>query len=263
MADIDLWYFAPDFSPGQDAELRHLLDRCRHVHGITWREIDARGRDTQEAFYKEMFAPVATARRLAQRTGRTVEAYLRSTKGAIYVRGVIALMQEDQPQWYGKERHALSFLRDLEAQGRAMLQEILSSSGPYGDAERRLLDSFITSGTIAGDFERNETISLQTADSDIAATSRFIDATCRTAQGPHWVFEVEAELNYTSLGQALVYQYLYSDNYPETEVRAAIICGSAADDLALACLANRVEVFVVTDGTVLAASDKFAQVAGL
>jgi|YelNatPaOPRAMG01_1025707.scaffolds.fasta_scaffold115216_2 hypothetical protein len=51
-----------------------------------------------------------------------------------------------------------------------------------------------------------------------------------------YVIEVENELNYTAIGQALAYSVLYKQKYSEIrEVRPVIACSKIDSDLKLAC----------------------------
>ncbi len=60
-----------------------------------------------------------------------------------------------------------------------------------------------------------------------------------------WVFEVKTRLNAEALGQVLIYHQLFSEDYPQFEVKKGIIC-KASDDLIKPVRGNyHVKVFIV------------------
>ena len=74
-----------------------------------------------------------------------------------------------------------------------------------------------------------------------------------------WVIEVEAELNYSALGQALSYKYAYSlarlkESRPSPEiektsnVRPTIVCYVASKDLVQVCNKNQIQLFYCREG---------------
>ena len=108
-----------------------------------------------------------------------------------------------------------------------------------------LLDEFEAKELVPGRYQRPVPVGHSFHDADPGVTLKEADALCETPDGTYWVFEAEAELNYTAIGQAKVYQYLFSMDHPGVEVRAAIVCGSARKDLWAACKENGIEVFVI------------------
>lgn len=60
-----------------------------------------------------------------------------------------------------------------------------------------------------------------------------------------WVFEVKSQLNVEALGQALVYHQLFSEDYPQFEVKKGIICKVSDDLIEPVCKNYHVDVFIV------------------
>lgn len=60
-----------------------------------------------------------------------------------------------------------------------------------------------------------------------------------------WVFEVKSQLNTEALGQVLVYHKLFSEDYPQFEVKKGIICNDSDDLIEPVCRNYHVDVFIV------------------
>lgn len=242
---LELWYFAPAFAEDDDRRIRDLLNRIRETHGIQFREIDSKGRERQEELYKEHFAPVAVARPLSARMGQRVEEALKLKEGAVYLRGIVAVARDGVIQWYAEHVEAPRFLERVVSEGSGVIGEIEARTGSYADLETMLLDKFIADRTVTGEYRRQEPLGRSFLERGEIANLRHADAVCVTEDSVDWAFEVEAELNYTALGQALVYKHLYELDNPGRNAQAGIICSGAPADILAVAQSLNVEVFIV------------------
>lgn len=241
----EIWYFASAFTSAEDQQIRRLMGDVQKRWAIRYREIDARGRVIQEDLYQKYFAPSGVARLLSQRTGRRVEQELKSRVGKPYIRGIVAIAEADTLQWYGSGNEARRFLRNLLRRGPDLISEIYEQTRSYADKETMLLDEFEARGLIAGEYQRRAWVGYALRDQFPSVTLKQADAVCKGRNGQYWAIEAEGELNHMAIGQAKVYRYLLSRDNPGTDVRAAIVCGSATEDLLAVCKDNGIEVFVI------------------
>lgn len=241
----EIWYFAPTYLATEDRKIRRLLGQVQRRWGIDHRDVNALGRQAQEEIYSTFFAPSGIARLLSERTGRRVEQDLKRSTGAVHVRGIVALAEDDALQWYCTSDRASKFLRDLLRRGPDLISEIYEQTRTYADVETMLLDAMEADQLIPGDYERGVYVGKALRDEFPGVTLKIADAICTGRDGQYWAIEAEAELNHTAIGQATVYRYLYSRDNPGRTVRPAIVCGSAAEDLLAACKDGGIEVFVI------------------
>jgi len=114
--------------------------------------------------------------------------------------------------------------------------------------EDDILDAFIKSQTLEGKFERK--VRLGKTDLYYDATGRMsqrsgkveIDAICRENDTVR-VIEVEKQLTYTAIGQALVYSYFYRKENPNLTVIPAIVCVYAEEEFIAVCEEYGIEVY--------------------
>ncbi|MCH7511329.1 MAG: hypothetical protein IIB19_03070, partial [Chloroflexi bacterium] len=167
---------------------------------------------------------------------------------AAYVRGVVALVEEESKglQWYVQGQEALRFLEQLHAEGPDLIQQIYSEARQYSDFEQMIVDAFIAEGKIEGTYLLKERVGKDFVSKRGETSLRFADAICVRDEPPNWVFEVEAALNFTAIGQALAYEFLYRVDNPSQETRPGIICAAAPDDLLAVCDQLGIAVFVVS-----------------
>jgi len=60
-----------------------------------------------------------------------------------------------------------------------------------------------------------------------------------------WIFEVKSRLNAEALGQVLIYHQLFSEDYPQFEVKKGIICKISDDLIDSVCRNYDVKVFII------------------
>ncbi|MCF2140537.1 MAG: DUF2400 domain-containing protein [Candidatus Lokiarchaeota archaeon] len=71
-------------------------------------------------------------------------------------------------------------------------------------------------------------------ETEVPLGNRRADAVLHVKRNGIWVVEVENELNYTAVGQALLYKKLYEDKF-NTNVEPVIICGKSTPDIERCC----------------------------
>jgi len=113
--------------------------------------------------------------------------------------------------------------------------------------EDDILDAFIKLNTLEGDFKRK--VRVGETDMYYDATGRMsrrvgkveIDAICKEDSTVR-VIEVEKQLTYTAIGQALAYAHLYEKQNPSTIVIPTIVCFFADEDLLEVCKKHNIDV---------------------
>lgn len=78
------------------------------------------------------------------------------------------------------------------------------------------------------------TIDFEIVETEVQLGQKRADAICKVKKNGWWVIEVEKELNYTAVGQALVYKKLFHD-IKGINAQPVIICGKINQDILSAC----------------------------
>lgn len=231
----------------QHEEILAMLNRISERHNIPHEifYLDDRDVEAIRKVYREDF--LSRSRVLKTRLDEPVNRALRSRKGHIYVTGNVGVLENGQVGWvsgsansrarftssdydYFVRSDTLLFLDALLERGVDLLNEICYPVN--GDPEEQLIDRFVSSGTLKGDFKRN--VSLR--------TKKQIDLTCET-EDEIWILEAKMQLNWEAFGQAIGYTVLYSVDHPNKPLKNGIICSSGDEALQWLCQWFDVAVF--------------------
>lgn len=244
-----------------------LLSEIKSRHGLDFEIVEIRktrdqyGERVDEGhereIYEKDFKP--RARILKQRVGLPLSDALRSKSGHYYLAGIIAIIRNDNVEWYTNygqtfesydKDNAVGFLRAVLQQGPSSIQDLCRETEGVSVLETKILDRFIASGVLAGDFGREikvgrkvftETVRGREATFDYRKAA---DAVCKS-DTETWVLEVKRQLNYEALGAVLVYRHLYKSEHSAEVVRAGIVCESIDEEIASTCNELNVKVFRV------------------
>lgn len=248
---LEIWYFYPDYDETTDKKIQEILVKIKSKYSIHYKIIES-DRDTQEKYYKEYFSQARQAYLLRQRTGQFTEKDLKSRngKGKPMMRGVVALSENGQVQYYvkrgGSGKDALKFLKDFFKDPQATKEECYAKAGEITDEEMAILDVFKAKCIINGDYQPIYPVGRYFRD-NFGCNLKFADAICKEENGTVWVLEVERELNYPAIGQAISYKYLYDKDNPGVISRPGVVCSTATQDLKEVCENNQISVFVVKE----------------
>ncbi|GAJ02053.1 unnamed protein product, partial [marine sediment metagenome] len=205
--NVEIWYFSPDYNKVIDEEIKDTLESIKNKWGIKFNVKAADDRDSQERYYKDFFSPPRKAYLLRQRTGKSVEKDLKSRngKGKPMLRGVIALSENDNIQYYIKPgrsgEDALKFLKDILKDPKGTIKECYEKVGEITDEEMAILEAFKAKQIINGSFKTYISVGYFFREK-FECNLRFIDAICEEENGSVWILEIERELNFTAIGQA-------------------------------------------------------------
>lgn len=250
--NLEVWYFSPDYKKTVDKKIQRTLENIKRVHGIEFKIKKVFHREDQELYYKKYFSPPRKAYMLRQRIGKGVEKDLKSRKGkgAPMLRGIIALVENNDVQYYvkrgGSGEDALKFIRNLLKNPKKTVEKCYIKAGEIEDEEMALLEAFKAKNIINGCYQTYIAVGYFFKE-NFGCNLRFIDVICEEEDGIVWVFEIEKELNYTAIGQAISYKYLYDKDNPGINSKPGVICGTAPKDLKESCENNQIQVFVVNE----------------
>mgnify|MGYP006293290717 CR=1 FL=1 len=119
---------------------------------------------------------------------------------------------------------------------QGLAEGILDGRPILSEYERDLFEQFLR-------LRRNEFDEIKT---EVSLGRKQVDALCHVKRDGWWIIEVERELNYTSVGQALVYKRLYDESFKNQQGQAVIVCGKDDKDIARMCeLDAGIKVFVL------------------
>jgi len=265
----DLRYYAPHFARSTHAEILRLLGEIGRRHSLhceirevphrpgvdpsTWIADEAAERE----LYEQDFRPRAAV--LKHRTGESVRKLLRSNSGGYFVAGTVAITKNGQIEWLAShatpfpqynQDPTLGFLKALLEHGPQLLEQ-LTPPVLKGAPELRIIDAFISAGSLVGEYHREVKVGrhrVQRPEEEIDRR-KSIDLVCKNAQET-WILEAKTKLNYEALGEVLTYGGLYAAEHPDELVKLGIVCAALDEDILEACKARRVTVFQVMGDTV-------------
>ena len=131
--------------------------------------------------------------------------------------------------------------------GETFYDEIMSK-GKLVINEDDILEAFIKSNTLKGRFYKK--VRIGKTDLYCDATGRMsqrsgriiIDAICKENDVVR-IIEVEKQLTYTAIGQAIVYAHLYGKENPNSTPIPTIVCFLADEDFLEACEKYAIDVY--------------------
>jgi len=260
-----LRYYAPSFRKDVHVEILRLLETVKASCGVPYevREIphqpgpDSNYRVVEESeertIYEKDFLPRKGVLRC--RSGESLNRLLRTRSKRFCLAGTVAVTRDGLVEWFSsfaapfrefdKNDPALGFLKALQEGGPALLEE-LTPPVEKGGPELRIIDTFVSSGTLEGNIEREVRIggSVLEVAGGRHDWRKSIDLVCKTSQAT-WIIEGKTRLNYEALGGILTYATLYEEEYPTEIIKRAIVCGITDEDVLKACKKYGVTVFQV------------------
>jgi hypothetical protein len=224
------------------------LSRRAGIQPGTWIVDDAEEKEV----YERDFRPRAAI--LRYRTGESVRKLLRSKSGGYFVAGTVTITQNGQVEWLASHstafpRHdrdpTIGFLKALLEDGPPLLER-LTPPVPKGVPELKILDAFIASRPLDGEYRREVRVGPRRFETPngVMDWRKSIDLVCTNSRET-WILEAKTALNYEALGEVLTYDALYVLEHPDEEVKLGIICGAVDEDILEACKTHRIAVFQV------------------
>lgn len=243
-------YFSPAYRMADDSIIRSLLDKLEQETFIDQIIIEeSLGRDKQDELYEKYFGQPKTSQLIRQRVGTgPIKLFTRQGVSNIkYIRGVIAISENDQIQWASPPPKCITLLQNIEQHGISFLNDLYDYSDKLKNEEIDLLDCFEDSKYCDGRLERNYRIPIISKGNLINTTSKYIDAVFFTVDNVHIIIEAEMTLNYTAIGQALCYEKWYQLINQVSNTQPAIVFSQYQPEFILAARSLNLVLFSVVD----------------
>lgn len=215
-----------------------------------------------------------SASHLKQKTGSGIRKVLRSKSGGHYhLAGTIALVKKDTVEYFVNpydprkeemleydEDIRIGFLKLILDTGEQVLKKFIKEPALEKTEEKRLIERFINSGKLEGRFKKEVRVGkrrMKYASEKAHSRELFVDGTdsgeepyyyrrvdviCETDRKV-WVLEAKKELNNQVIGQVLVSDFLYQEDYPQKETKKGIICEYGNEVLEEVCEKYGIQVF--------------------
>lgn len=270
-----LRYYYPHYDKKVNEEIINLLNKIRELYKVDFQIIQLRtkkyknyygneyveyiDKEHEKEIYESDFKP--RARILKARIGESIRYLLRSRmgRGHYYIAGTIAITKNNQIEWFTSysdrfksydENIEIGFLKAVLDKGVSLIEELCPPVEMIANYETSLLDKFIGSGVLKGNFKREVKVGKNIGEVKYGLINytfdyrKSIDAICYT-DNEVWILEAKKKLNYEALGEVLVYSNLYKQEHPEKEIRMGIICGEIETEILEVCKVYGITVFEV------------------
>lgn len=269
-------YYAPH--PSKHEEILALLETIEEKWAIPHETVDLTGKsnipleEKEQKYYKQDFIPQAS--HLKQKTGSGIRKVLRSKSGGHYhLAGTIALVKSDTVEYFVNpfdprkeemlefdEDIRIGFLKLISDHGKQVLKKFIEEPALEKTEEKRLIERFISSGKLEGKLKKEVRVgkrrmkyaSEKAHSKDLFVEGiesgeesyyyRRVDVVCET-DGKVWILEAKKELNNQVIGQTLVSDFLYQEDYPQKETKMGIICEDGNEVLEEVCERYGIKVF--------------------
>ncbi len=251
--DLEIYFFYPAFSSSDQDRIEKILSKIgKAKKNIRIVRVQTEGRQVQKDLFDKYFGNPKTSQLVRRRVGRPPRQLfkLSKTSSAIYLRGVVALVEGGIVQWANKPPESYQFLKDLAYRGLKAVNDLYTFSESIESEEVDLLDIFEDSIYCEGNLERSVWLPTSTKVSFINETSKWIDAVLTNLNGHHIVIEAEVELNYTSIGQALCYEKWFRAYKNIKSSTPAILCRNFKQEYLNVCKELGITVFTISDNIV-------------
>ncbi len=228
-----------------------LLQKIKEKYSIDYELFEFSKNDKQK-IYKTHF--VSRARFLSRVLDENVSKALRSRggRGHIYIHGVIAIVENDQIVWFNmgywrdydkwknydsNEPMTIGFLKCVLNEPeylKKLLREIKFIKIKGKTTHEELIEKFISNikvGTIEREVEVGKGIVVYDKYGNSKTIGRYrIDIVWKIGTKTY-VIEVKEQLNFESIGQAIVYKELYKQEHPHEDVKSGIVCRFADKEI--------------------------------
>lgn len=263
-----LRYFAPHYDKEKHEKILEILREITAKHDIKTDIIQLRivksqfgeyvDEEHEKEIYEKLFKP--RARLLKYRLGEPIRLLLRSRRGRghFYISGIIAIARYEEIEWFAPaypnffqeydEDASIGFLKAVLEKGIPLLEKLCETSPP-SKLETFVLQRFRELSPLKGSFETEVKIGKGFVVKDkygkeTRVAQKSIDAVCHTSE-EDWVLETKQTLNYTSIGEILVYDYLYKKLATGKSVKMGIVCEEVDQELIEVCKSLGIVVFQV------------------
>ncbi|NIQ08061.1 MAG: hypothetical protein GWO20_20800 [Candidatus Korarchaeota archaeon] len=279
---MQLRYYAPH--PSRHKDVLNLLKKIKEERGIQYQIANLTSEEgnfpleeKEKRHYEKEFIPQASD--LKRQTGSGIRKVLRSKSGGHYhLAGTIAIVENARVKYFvspfdPRKREMLEYDKDIRLgflkmvldEGKEALRRFLKEPALEKTEEERLIHRFIDSGILKGEFEVEVRVGkrrMKYAAEKAHSTDLFVegeesgeepyyyrrvDAICDGEEAT-WVLEAKKDLNNQVIGQVLVSDFLYREDFPEKETKKGIICQFGNDVLEECCQELGITVFVEGEG---------------
>ena len=249
-----IYFFNPAFQSSDQEKIENSLQKINKAYrDIGIKKIKASGRLKQEQLFDEYFDNPKTSQLIRRSVGSPPRQLFKLSKSGnrIYLRGVVALSENNLVQWANKPPQCFEFLEDIVSRGSDAIKDLYTFSENIKDEEVDLLDIFEASDYCEGNLERSVWIPTSSSESTFYnETSKWVDAVLKNADGNYIIIEAEMELNYTAIGQTLCYEKWFRAYKNVNSTKPAIICKSYKKEYLFACINLGITVFCVSDNAI-------------
>jgi len=249
-----IYFFNPAFRPSDQEKIESSLQKIKKAYReIGIKKINASGRIKQERLFKEYFDNPKTSQLIRRRVGSSPRQLFKLSKSgnSLYLRGVVALSEDNLVQWANKAPQCFELLEDIVSRGPDAIKDLYTFSEHIKNEEVDLLDIFESSEYCEGNLERSVWIPTSNSESSFYnQTSKWIDALLKKPNGHYIIIEAEIELNYTAIGQALCYERWFQAHKNIYLTQPAIICKNYKKEFLFVCKKLGITVFCISDNEV-------------
>lgn len=245
-----------------------MLEEIKRNHKIEYKIFDLRitkdehvDETHEKEIYEKHFKPRAKV--LKQRIGESLPRTLRSRQGRghYYISGVIALLDNEQIEWYTcydsckkfkeiDEDNTIGFLKALLNRGIALLDEICPDVSTLKSPHDFLVDEFIKINPLGGKIQREVRVGQMIFANKYGSVfdwRKSIDLAVYTDQKV-WIIEVKPKLNWEAFGQVIAYEHLFRKENPKVQVQKGIVCKDIDPEILAICEEFNIKVFMWQDG---------------
>jgi hypothetical protein len=264
-----LIYFAPHYDKRKHEKILQIIREIKTVHSIETDIIQLRvvksqfgeyvDENHEKEIYEKLFKP--KAKLLKYRLGEPIRLLLRSRRGRghFYIAGTVAITRNQEIEWFAPtypnffkeydEDSSIGFLKAVLEKGVPLIEKLCGTLPP-SKLETFILQKFRQLSPLKGSYETEVKVGegLVVQDKygkETRVAQKSIDAVCHTLEAD-WVLEIKQALNYASIGEVLVYSYLYKHAIGKP-VRMGIVCEEIDHELIEVCKSLRIVVFQVND----------------
>lgn len=275
-------YYAPH--PSKHEDILKLVEAIEAKWEIPYEIVDLTDKsnipieEKEKKYYEQDFIPQAS--HLKQKTGSGIRKVLRSKSGGHYhLAGTIAVIKNDTVEYFvnpfdPRKEDMLEYDNDIRIgflelildRGKQFLKTFIEEPALAKTEEKRLIERFIRSGKLEGNFKKEDRVgrrrmkyaSEKAHSRDLFVEGkesgeeqyyyRRVDAVCEIDECV-WILEAKKELNNQVIGQVLVSDFLYQEDYPQKETRKGIICESGNEVLEEVCEKYGIKVFKEEKGS--------------
>jgi len=249
-----LIFFKPAFRLSDQEKIESSLQKIKKFHrDVGIKRINASGRIKQESLFEEYFGNPKTSQLIRRRVGDPPRKLFKLSKtgNTIYLRGVVALSENNLVQWANKPPQCFELLEDIVSRGSNAINDLYAFSEHIKDEEVDLLDIFESSDYCEGNLERSVWIPTSSGESNFHnETSKWIDGVLKSTKGNYIIIEAEMELNYTAIGQTLCYEKWFQAYKNIKLTKPAIICKSYKKEYLFACNNLGITVFCISNNEI-------------